>query len=120
VPTAVSVSSPLVARFYRAKLLGPLAGVVLDAHAHQVAELIQPFVGERVAGEVTLLLPGHEPSVQQHAQMLGDVPLLHPRRASINSETVNGSSISARDNLRREEFRQNAEQSGGTSLTFTR
>ena len=50
--------------------LDPLAGVGLDAHAHQLAELIQPFVGESVAGEVALPLSGHEPSVQQHAQML--------------------------------------------------
>jgi hypothetical protein len=36
------------------QLLGPLAGAVLDAHAHQLAELIEPFVGKGAAGEVAL------------------------------------------------------------------
>ena len=49
------------------QLLHPLAGVVLNAHAHQLAELMRPFVGKGVAGEVALPLSGHESSVQQHA-----------------------------------------------------
>jgi hypothetical protein len=50
------------------QLLGPLAGVVLDARAHPLAELIEPFVGE---GEVALPVSGHEPlrtPVQRRAQ----------------------------------------------------
>jgi hypothetical protein len=53
------------------QLLGPLAGVVLDARAHPLAELIEPFVGEGVAGEVALPVSGHEPlrtPVQRRAQ----------------------------------------------------
>ena len=49
------------------QLLHPLAGVVLNAHAHQLADLMRPFVGKGVAGEVALPLSGHESSVQQHA-----------------------------------------------------
>ena len=64
------------------QLLHPLAGVVLNAHAHQLAELMRPFVGKGVAGEVALPLSGHESSVQQHAQMLGNVTLFaNPARS---------------------------------------
>jgi hypothetical protein len=38
----------------------PSGGRTLDAHTHQLAELIEPFVGEGVAAEFALSVSGHE------------------------------------------------------------
>ena len=54
-----------------AQLLGTLAGVVLDAHAHHLAEWMEFFVGEGVAGEVALV-SGHEPSSATHPNIWSD------------------------------------------------
>jgi hypothetical protein len=66
-----------VASLSARKRFQPGAGILFNAAAHEFAEGKELGIEDGVAGEVAFLLPGDKAGIQEHAEMLGDIPLFH-------------------------------------------